>query len=247
MDLQTPTAKARPVMTTAPSLVTRRWGRVPSVHGTCYPALAWPINLQAYAMPSVPVPPITLTWGFSGGGARMPARSVCPVTLSLSEAGPGRFGGQASVTDIYHAMPCHVLVRVRGRATGLVFASCPKDRFAKQGRRGGFHCYRSNSHLSFLRSAMLHVGEVMAFRLFRATGLAFTCVHVHIQSLVQCQFTSTQKRQRFCSVQHRVVDSVKQRANATPLRATDSAILAGFNGAYALTFGGGMCYPPHGH
>ena len=36
----------------------------------------------------------------------MPARSVCPVTLSLSEAGPGRFGCQASVTDIYHAMPC---------------------------------------------------------------------------------------------------------------------------------------------
>ena len=36
----------------------------------------------------------------------MPARSVCLVTLSLSEAGPGRLGGQASVTDIYHAMPC---------------------------------------------------------------------------------------------------------------------------------------------
>ena len=42
----------------------------------------------------------------SGGGACVPARSVCLVTLSLSEAGPGRFGGQASVTDIYHAMPC---------------------------------------------------------------------------------------------------------------------------------------------
>ena len=37
----------------------------------------------------------------------MPARSVCLVTLSLSEAGPGRFGRQVSVTDIYHAMPCH--------------------------------------------------------------------------------------------------------------------------------------------
>ena len=35
--------------------------------------------------------------------ARVPARSVCLVTLSLSEAGPGRFGRQASVTDIYHA------------------------------------------------------------------------------------------------------------------------------------------------
>ena len=36
-----------------------------------------------------------------------------------------------------------VLVRVRGRATGLVFASCPKDCFARQGRRGDFRCYRS--------------------------------------------------------------------------------------------------------
>ena len=34
----------------------------------------------------------------------MPARSVCLVTLSLSEAGPGRFGGQVSVTDIYHTI-----------------------------------------------------------------------------------------------------------------------------------------------
>ena len=42
---------------------------------------------------------------------RMPARSVCLVTLSPSEAGPGRFGRQASVTDIYHAMPCHLEMR----------------------------------------------------------------------------------------------------------------------------------------
>ena len=49
--------------------------------------------------------PILLTYGFSGGGARMPARSVCLVTLSLSEAGPGRFGRQVSVTDIYHTIP----------------------------------------------------------------------------------------------------------------------------------------------
>ena len=48
----------------------------------------------------------------------MPARSVCLVTLSLSEAGPGRLGGQASVTDICHAtgapsqtstIPCHTM------------------------------------------------------------------------------------------------------------------------------------------
>ena len=48
------------MITIAPSLVTRHWGRVPSVHKTCYPALAWSIQLLAYAMPSVPVPPITL-------------------------------------------------------------------------------------------------------------------------------------------------------------------------------------------
>ena len=39
------------------------------------------------------------------GGARMPARSVCLVALSLSEAGPGRFGRQVSVIDIYHTIP----------------------------------------------------------------------------------------------------------------------------------------------
>ena len=35
----------------------------------------------------------------------MPARSVCLVALSLSEAGPGRFGRQVSVIDIYHTIP----------------------------------------------------------------------------------------------------------------------------------------------
>ena len=37
----------------------------------------------------------------------MPARSVCLVALSLSEAGPGRFGRQVSVIDIYHTIPYH--------------------------------------------------------------------------------------------------------------------------------------------
>ena len=32
----------------------------------------------------------------------MSARSVCLVALSLSEAGPGRFGRQVSIIDIYH-------------------------------------------------------------------------------------------------------------------------------------------------
>ena len=37
----------------------------------------------------------------------MPARSVCLVALSLSEAGPGRFGRQVSVIDIYHTILYH--------------------------------------------------------------------------------------------------------------------------------------------
>ena len=39
----------------------------------------------------------------------MPARSVCLVTLSLSEAGPGRFGRRVSATDIYHTIPYHTI------------------------------------------------------------------------------------------------------------------------------------------
>ena len=45
------------------------------------------------------------TMPHTGGWARMPARSVCLVTLSLSVAGPGRFGGQSSFADIYHTIP----------------------------------------------------------------------------------------------------------------------------------------------
>ena len=31
--------------------------------------------------------------------------------MSLSEAGPGRFGRQVSVTDIYHTIPYHATTR----------------------------------------------------------------------------------------------------------------------------------------
>ena len=53
--------QARPVITFAPFMgdVTLGQGSK-SVHGTYYPVLAWSIQLLAYAMPSVPVPPITL-------------------------------------------------------------------------------------------------------------------------------------------------------------------------------------------
>ena len=43
----------------------------------------------------------------------MPARSVCLVALSLSEAGPGRFGRQVSVIDIYHTIPYHTIPGAR--------------------------------------------------------------------------------------------------------------------------------------
>ena len=41
----------------------------------------------------------------------MPVRSVCLVTLSPSEAGPGRFGRQVSfmIKDIYHTIPYHTI------------------------------------------------------------------------------------------------------------------------------------------
>ena len=54
----------------------------------------------------------------------MPARSVCLVTLSLSEAGPGRFGGQVSVTDIYHTMPYHTIPYQYLNAPGDIQCLC---------------------------------------------------------------------------------------------------------------------------
>ena len=86
------------------------WGRVPSVHGMYYPVLAWSIQLLAYAMPSVPVPPImSLTWGFSGGGARVPARSVLP-----SDIVPVRSWTRTlRRPGIRHRhLPCHAMPRV---------------------------------------------------------------------------------------------------------------------------------------
>ena len=56
--------------------------------------------------------------GFSGGGARMPARSVCLVTLSLSEAGPGRFGGHISG---HKHLPYHTIQPLRHYVFLFVF------------------------------------------------------------------------------------------------------------------------------
>ena len=48
--------QTRPVTTMTASLLTTRWGRVPSVRRMCYPARAWPIKLLACAVPSFPCP-----------------------------------------------------------------------------------------------------------------------------------------------------------------------------------------------
>ena len=42
------------------SCVEALYHTIPSVHGIYYPAPAWLIRLRAYAMPSVPVPPVIL-------------------------------------------------------------------------------------------------------------------------------------------------------------------------------------------
>ena len=70
----------------------------------------WPrahLNGLKWPCKHLPPSPPSDDNGFDAGLDTGAARSVCLVTLSLSEAGPGRFGRQASVTDIYHAMPCH--------------------------------------------------------------------------------------------------------------------------------------------
>ena len=53
----------------------------------------------------------------------MPARSACLVTLSLSEAGPGRFGRQVSVTDVYHTIPYHTIPYHDGQGARLFLFS----------------------------------------------------------------------------------------------------------------------------
>ena len=58
------------------------------------------INQSRNRLPTRPIKPGLLP-------GLLPARSFCLLTLSLSEARPGRIGGQSSVTDIYHTIPYH--------------------------------------------------------------------------------------------------------------------------------------------
>ena len=89
---------------TATTCETTHWGRVPSVRRTCYPALAWPINLQAYAMPSVPVPPITLLTDMVPRSRLLAAHGL---TSCLSvRTQPLTATGAPSQTS---TMPCHAM------------------------------------------------------------------------------------------------------------------------------------------
>ena len=53
----------------------------------------------------------------------VPIRCVCLVTLSLSEAGTGYFGGHSPATESYHATSYHTSVRAI-LATPLLYRSC---------------------------------------------------------------------------------------------------------------------------
>ena len=106
----------RPVMTMTSSLVTTHWGRVRLVHRTHYPALAWPINLQAYAMPSVPVPPITLLTDHVTDmvtRSRLLAAHGLASCLSVRTQ-PLTATGAPSQTSTMpcHAMPCHAMASI---------------------------------------------------------------------------------------------------------------------------------------
>ena len=84
------------------SLVTTHWGRVPSVHRTYYPALAWLIQFRAYAMPSVPVPPIILLTDMVTRSRLLAAHGL---TSCLSvRTQPLTATGAPSQTS---TMPCH--------------------------------------------------------------------------------------------------------------------------------------------
>ena len=67
------------------------------------------------------------------------------------------------------------------QATGLAFAIRPKDSVAKQGRRGGFHCYRSKGYWNNV-SVMVRVRD-------RAILYSKLKVQFKVQFKVQCSHT----------------------------------------------------------
>ena len=83
-------------------MATRHWGRVPSVHRIYYPVLARPINLRAYAMPSVPVPPDYITNGY--GSPMQTTSCTWPSVVPIGED-PAAHGHWCAFTDLYHTIP----------------------------------------------------------------------------------------------------------------------------------------------
>ena len=82
-----------------------------------YPVLARPINLQAYAMPSVPVPPNYVT---NGCGFPMQTTSCTwPSVVPIGED-PAAHGHWCAFTDLYHAIPYHA------RSPTAQFLRCKK-------------------------------------------------------------------------------------------------------------------------
>ena len=106
--------QTRPVMTMTSSLVTTHWGRVPSVHRTCYPALAWPIKLLAYAMPSVPVPPIMLLTDVVPRCRLLAAHGLTSCLSARTQ--PLTATGAPSQTS---TMPCHAMPRRKTSPTSF--------------------------------------------------------------------------------------------------------------------------------
>ena len=104
--------QARPVITIAPSLVTRHWCRVPSVHGIYYPVLAWSIQLLAYAMPSVPAPPIILLTDMVTR-CRLLAAHGARSCLSVRTQPLTATGAPSQTSTIpYHTIPCNSASRL---------------------------------------------------------------------------------------------------------------------------------------
>ena len=115
--------------------------RVPSVHGTCYPVLAWSIQLLAYAMPSVPVPPmITLLTDMVPRCRLLAAHGLrsClsvrtqPLTATGAPSQTSTMPCHAmpcthwcAFTDLCHAMPCHAWGRVPNLPGGWFISDDP--------------------------------------------------------------------------------------------------------------------------
>ena len=72
--------------------------------------LAWPIKLLAYAMPSVPVPPIMSPTDMVPPMQTTSCTWPCVVPVGEDPAAHGHW---CTFTDLYHAMPCHAISKTQ--------------------------------------------------------------------------------------------------------------------------------------